>query len=101
MSEENYNKESCDMKRVADDDSVINGPPGAFSIERLKGGQSVMFFKLPNSYVGMIRLRPIIEGSPNPSWEWDSNEDKPTLKPSVHLTGRWHGWFKNGRMQSC
>jgi hypothetical protein len=33
--------------------------------------------------------------------EWDGNMDKPTLAPSVHLPGRWHGWFRAGRVVSC
>lgn len=31
-----------------------------------------------------------------PSWIWDGNEKVPTLEPSVHHVGHWHGWLKNG-----
>lgn len=94
------NTNSCDMVRVSSDDAVQDGPPGAFYIETFEGGQRVMWHKLPDGNVGWLRLRPLVAGE-HPSWEWDGNQDKPTLTPSVHLPGRWHGWFRDGRMESC
>ena len=32
------------------------------------------------------------------SWEWDGNEERPTLKPSLHWEGTWHGWVRNGML---
>lgn len=29
-------------------------------------------------------------------WEWDGNEDAPTLSPSLHAVGIWHGFVKGG-----
>jgi hypothetical protein len=40
-------------------------------------------------------------------WQWDGNEDAPTLEPSVWHMPRsgepkeWHGWIRAGRMESC
>ena len=34
-------------------------------------------------------------------WGWDGNEDVPTLTPSILVPGQWHGYLKNGRLQSC
>lgn len=34
----------------------------------------------------------------SPSWEWDGNREKPTLTPSIHTHGHWHGWVRNGEM---
>lgn len=49
-----------------------------------------------------VRLRHIpADEEPHPSWEYDGKEDRPTLTPSVHYIGRWHGWFRAGRMESC
>jgi len=31
-------------------------------------------------------------------WEWDGNEDCPTITPSLHAVGVWHGWVKNGEL---
>ena len=33
-------------------------------------------------------------------WGWDGNEDKPTLMPSIHALGQWHGYLREGRLQS-
>jgi len=32
----------------------------------------------------------------SPSWDWDGNVEKPTLTPSVHWIGHWHGFLRNG-----
>ena len=29
---------------------------------------------------------------------WDGNEEKPTLQPSIHIPGGWHGWVKEGNL---
>lgn len=34
----------------------------------------------------------------NAQWSWDGNEDSPTLTPSLHAVGVWHGWVKNGEL---
>ena len=34
-----------------------------------------------------------IEGA---RWGWDGDEDTPTLTPSLHAVGSWHGWVRNG-----
>lgn len=101
MSEKHYSKASCDMTRVSNDEAVFDGEPGSFCIQTLANGQRVMWHKLPDGNAGMLRLKPMVdEGDSSPSWQWDGNEEKPTLSPSVHLPGRWHGWFRKGRMVS-
>jgi hypothetical protein len=101
MSEENYNKASCDMVRVADEDAVLADGPGSFCI-RLEDGGTWLACRLPDGCFIDISIRPLPEGVlPQPSWGWDGNEDKPTLNPSVHTHGHWHGFFRSGRMESC
>jgi hypothetical protein len=34
-------------------------------------------------------------------WGWDGNEDKPTVTPSIHCPGFWHGHLRAGRLISC
>lgn len=34
-------------------------------------------------------------------WSWDGNEDAPTLDPSLHAVGIWHGWVKGGRLEEA
>lgn len=36
-----------------------------------------------------------------PVWGWDGNEEKPTLNPSIHVIGHWHGYLEAGRLRSC
>ena len=44
---------------------------------------------------------PFKESLPNGAcWKWDGNRDKPTITPSLHLVGVWHGWMKNGELIS-
>ncbi|WP_425909333.1 DUF6527 family protein [Nitrobacter sp. TKz-YC02] len=31
-----------------------------------------------------------------PSWQWNGSLDKPTLTPSMHHVGHWHGWRTDG-----
>lgn len=31
-------------------------------------------------------------------WSWDGNEDAPTLRPSLHAVGIWHGWVRDGHL---
>lgn len=96
------NIQSCEMIRVSSPQAVEDGPPGAFFIEEFDTGQRVMWHKLPDGTPGCILLRPVVSQNVSmSSWQWDGNEEKPTLHPSVHLPGRWHGWFRNGRMESC
>lgn len=33
-------------------------------------------------------------------WGWDGNFDKPTVTPSIHHPGLWHGYLTAGRFQS-
>jgi len=32
------------------------------------------------------------------AWQWDGNKDSPTLTPSVHAVGHWHGWVRAGEL---
>lgn len=31
-------------------------------------------------------------------WTWDGNESAPTLKPSLHAVGIWHGYVRAGML---
>lgn len=46
---------------------------------------------------GALHFRP----HPSPSWEWDGNREAPTLSPSVHHVGHWHGWLRAGIWETC
>lgn len=34
-------------------------------------------------------------------WQWDGNVEKPTLSPSIDVHGHWHGYLRDGVLQSC
>lgn len=34
-------------------------------------------------------------------WGWDGNIEQPTLEPSIHDIGHWHGYLKAGKFESC
>ena len=37
----------------------------------------------------------------SPSWQWNGSTDAPTLTPSVHHIGHWHGFLTAGMWVSC
>lgn len=51
----------------------------------------------PDNYVQSYI--PITTGPRSPGfWGWDGNEDAPTLTPSLHVIGHWHGWVRAGML---
>ncbi len=89
--------------------------PGDFSFRTTESaaGQTylLLWHILPDGSVGAIPIEPIpiaarptwTHGDPPKchTWQWDGNRERPTLTPSVHAPGRWHGWIRGGRMVSC
>ncbi|MCL6708608.1 DUF6527 family protein [Pseudomonas sp. R2.Fl] len=50
---------------------------------------------------GMLLVGDGFKPADGPSWNWNGMVDKPTLLPSVHHVGHWHGWLKDGVWTSC
>jgi len=51
---------------------------------------------------GLVRLPISLTGSDIPPvWKWDGNKEAPTLSPSIAVTGVWHGFLRNGKMETC
>jgi hypothetical protein len=81
--------------------------PGAFEYTRAgKDGPypGGMLYACPCGcgHMGSLMFRPVPDGFPgHPSWEWDGNMEAPTLSPSVHHVGHWHGFLRNGVWESC
>ncbi|WPY94690.1 DUF6527 family protein [Limimaricola variabilis] len=40
-------------------------------------------------------------GGPRPSWRWNGSATEPSLDPSVHHRGHWHGWLRDGYWEAC
>lgn len=77
--------------------------PGDFYFFTDERGQKMFASCLPNRVNLCIPIRPLIDPKINGghSWEWDGNEQQPTLNPSVNCVGVWHGWVRAGRFVSC
>ena len=78
--------------------------PGDFSFEDFGDGMFLLRCVLP----GEIRYTEWFCGKGfkpkgeayDYSWEWDGNEEKPTLRPSLHHHEQWHGRLENGQFVS-
>lgn len=98
------NTESCDMRRVATmPKSSWDLKVGEFYTFTSRAGQKYLIAMFPGQNVAHLPIRPLRDPSTNGghSWDWDGNEVKPTLTPSVHCVGKWHGYVTAGRMVSC
>jgi hypothetical protein len=88
-----------------EDIDSVSGKAGAF--EYYKAGDRFpagMIYCCPCGcgHLGSLMFRPLQPGfEGRASWEWNGNMEKPTLQPSVHHVGHWHGWLKNGVWESC
>lgn len=36
-----------------------------------------------------------------PSWSWNGSLERPSLQPSVHHVGHWHGYLTDGEWRAC
>ena len=98
------NTESCDMRRVGTRPrSLWDLRVGEFFTATDQYGQRWMYAMFPGETLAMLPLRPLLKPDTNRghSWQFDGNEVKPTLTPSVHAVGSWHGYVTAGRMVSC
>lgn len=85
--------------RVDDIVAAKRTTPGAFKFFSDGDGISGMNYVCP---CGCGALAPLhFKPRPSPSWTWDGNKDRPTLSPSVHHVGHWHGWLRAGVWESC
>ena len=72
---------------------------------RFDDGNRVLLVALPNHRKdqGFIRSSWTID-HPNRTgdqWLWDGDEDEPTLSPSLHAVGEWHGFVENGILREA
>lgn len=89
-------------------DSVVSKARPACRPEPGEATITIRYFcvALPNGLRCALPLRPVpqadqpINGGHH--WDWDGNEDAPTLTPSLSAGRRgWHGWIRAGHMVSC
>lgn len=80
--------------------------PGSFSVSKPDPEEENAQWFWYCCPCGCGAMAPIIVGNgfkpaEGPSWNWNGSLDKPTLTPSVHHRGHWHGWLTDGVWRSC
>ena len=89
--------------------AAASWPPGGFGIEPadVEGGEPEgeqrLWWSCPCGcgHVTFLHVGKGFKPADGPSWEWNGSMDAPTLSPSVHRVGHWHGWLRNGVWESC
>lgn len=72
---------------------VVENPPGNLGLRmNLPGDCSP-------DYIPIVRGP--ATGTGHDPWGWDGNYDAPTLVPSIHAKGIWHGFLEKGFFRSC
>jgi len=76
-------------------------PPGSakWSRESQDGPITNLIFICPCG-CQMVRSVPV---AGKQKWNWDGNEQAPTLTPSIQIIGEcgWHGWLTAGNFKTC
>jgi hypothetical protein len=93
------NTQSIKANRVSSVDEVKN--PGDFA---WSSDFKTMFLLLPGEKGSAAAIRitqSCADENNRPRWIWDGNIENPSLMPSIHAPGEWHGYLQNGMFQSC
>jgi len=80
--------------------------PGDFFYTHSKNGQiwgMIEMCPCGCGETGGIHFAPGDGGDPGPKWNWDGNEEEPTLTPSILRTGgcKYHGFLTSGIWKAC
>lgn len=110
-------KESCSVRRVEPDYANLE-QPGDFYLRQEADNKEV--YRITIWLPGLTRFHGTIsilisQTKSEGVWKWDGNQNKPTLSPSIKtectIPGEtpdknktveiWHGYMRNGRLESC
>ena len=90
------------MRRVAEEGAIAAVGDFAWKSE---GGVRYLVLAIPRQLpyesdswmlvVLPVRIGPSEQGK---FWRWNGSEAEPTLTPSVHSEGHWHGWVRDGML---
>ncbi|RUV19974.1 DUF6527 family protein [Mesorhizobium sp. M7A.F.Ca.MR.245.00.0.0] len=90
------------------DENMRTRVPGALLVisqdERPTGdGSEYWYYSCPCGCgaAGAVRVKAGEKPAQSPSWHWNGSKETPTLMPSVHHIGHWHGWLTDGVWRSC
>lgn len=77
--------------------------PGSFKINNDPDFGKFLIYCCPCGCQALGSLRIGINEKPeeSPSWNWNGSTDSPTLRPSVHHVGHWHGYLTDGVWVAC
>ena len=113
---------SCGTQRIACDDEkyvsrIWDAEDGTFCWRQVREPDGREFrcilIKMPydtgverHTSLHVLRVKgPGDPEPPSPYWDWDGNEDQPTLAPSIGCgmprNSDWHGYLKAGRLEAC
>jgi len=89
---------------LSEDNNVEHVERGDYEVQRdLSGVVAALVLSCPGC--GSIQALPVRYPGHHPSkgvlWDWDGNEDLPTLSPSINHVGCWHGFLRAGELTSC
>lgn len=90
-------------QHIPDKEEMRDGMiPGAFRVTEPDGDDALFWYICPcGCTLGVLSVGKNFKPADGPSWEWNGSFDKPTLSPSVHHVGHWHGWLCDGVWVSC
>lgn len=92
------------MRRVDDDDAIARAGEFCWYVD--DDGCRYLHCAVPGAkddpeqytYIEIpVRLGPH-ERQGRASWGWNGDIKRPTIQPSIHTHGHWHGWIRAGRM---
>lgn len=77
--------------------------PGSFRLSEDTDGALTFWYCCPCGcgVLGTLLVGKGFKPEQQPSWKWNGDTDAPTLEPSVHHVGHWHGHLQNGVWVSC
>ncbi|GAB4362295.1 MAG: hypothetical protein Kow0026_25990 [Oricola sp.] len=85
-------------------DGLRGKVPGSFRVDPPDSdGDQAFWYCCPCGcgVVGPLNVGKGFKPKMGPSWNWNGSTEKPTLHPSVHHVGHWHGWLTDGVWRSC
>lgn len=77
--------------------------PGSFRVVPDDDGEFLFWYCCPCGCqrIAALRVGKKFKPAESPTWSWNGSDEKPTLEPSVHHVGHWHGWLTDGVWKSC
>ncbi len=93
------NTESIDSVLFLSGEDAAKHGPGAMVWEE---DESTLFIIMPGQrHLDAISVTRDLTKQQDRVWLLTGTREKPTLHPSLHLVGHWHGYLTDGRFVSC